>query len=175
MNLQISKKVFFDVRNDSDALFSLFGVNLKCIHDLQLIQLATTHPRRRAFVSGLEWCIQSDASLTYGQQQESERIKKLGKELFAPERGGTYEVFNERPLRPEIEKYCVQDVLHMPTLWCVYNGKLTNPFWVWVVREDTEMRVRESQTPGYVPNGPHKRVGWRADDIEQARNRWENQ
>ncbi|GLI80011.1 hypothetical protein PoHVEF18_008359 [Penicillium ochrochloron] len=34
-------KVFFDVRNDSDALFSHFGVKLTGVIDLQLMELAT--------------------------------------------------------------------------------------------------------------------------------------
>lgn len=34
-------KVFFDVCNDSDALYGLFNVMLAGIHDLQLMELAT--------------------------------------------------------------------------------------------------------------------------------------
>jgi exonuclease 3'-5' domain-containing protein 1 len=34
-------KVFFDVRNDSDALYSLFQISLAGIQDLQLMELAT--------------------------------------------------------------------------------------------------------------------------------------
>ncbi len=34
-------KVFFDVRNDSDALFSHFGIRLSNVEDLQLMESAT--------------------------------------------------------------------------------------------------------------------------------------
>lgn len=40
-------KVFFDVRNDSDALFSHFGVELACIQDMQLMELATRSYSKR--------------------------------------------------------------------------------------------------------------------------------
>ena len=34
-------KVIFDIRNDSDALFGLYGISVKGIKDLQLMELAT--------------------------------------------------------------------------------------------------------------------------------------
>jgi exonuclease 3'-5' domain-containing protein 1 len=34
-------KVFFDVRNDSDALFSCFGIRLQGVQDLQVMELAS--------------------------------------------------------------------------------------------------------------------------------------
>ena len=47
-------KVFFDVRNDSDALYFLFGIKLAGIHDLQVMQAAT---KRGSFILGLGKCI----------------------------------------------------------------------------------------------------------------------
>lgn len=54
----------FDVRNDSDALYSHFGIELAGVQDLQLMQLATRAPGRRRLVSGLSRCIEYDCPLT---------------------------------------------------------------------------------------------------------------
>lgn len=43
-------KVFFDVRNDSDALHNHFGINLDCIQDVQLMENAT-RPYTKKFVT----------------------------------------------------------------------------------------------------------------------------
>ena len=102
-------KVFFDVRNDSDALYSLYGVFLQNVHDLQLFEVANRRPRG-AYVNGLAKCIQYDAGLNFEAIQSVSETKQKGVLLFAPERGGLYEVFNERPMRKVIIEYCVQDV-----------------------------------------------------------------
>jgi len=49
-----------------------------------------------------------------------QRIKETGLKLFAPEEGGIYEVFNERPLSDMIGLYCVQDVQWLPVLYQTY-------------------------------------------------------
>lgn len=47
-------KVFFDVRNDSDALFAHFGVALQGVEDVQLMESATRRTTgSRKFLSGL--------------------------------------------------------------------------------------------------------------------------
>ena len=46
-------KVFFDVRNDSNALFFLYNIKLAGIHDLQVMQAATN---RSSFILGLGRC-----------------------------------------------------------------------------------------------------------------------
>jgi exonuclease 3'-5' domain-containing protein 1 len=52
-------KVFFDVRNDSDALFAHFGVALQGVQDVQLMESATRNTTiSRKFVSELTKCIQ---------------------------------------------------------------------------------------------------------------------
>lgn len=48
------QKAFFDVRNDSDALYAHFGVHLAGIQDIQLLELATRSGPRR-FINGLAW------------------------------------------------------------------------------------------------------------------------
>ncbi|KAK4119859.1 hypothetical protein N657DRAFT_666473 [Parathielavia appendiculata] len=146
-------KVFFDVRRDSDALFSHFQIRLAGVQNLQLMELATrTFPRR--FVRGLARCIERYVSLSETEKSSWLATKERGTRLFAPERGVSYQVFNERPLHAEIRRYCVQDVHLLPRLWAYYDGKLTK-VWEGRVREASRDRVALSQTPGFNGEGQH--------------------
>ncbi|KAL7903800.1 ribonuclease H-like domain-containing protein [Trichoderma velutinum] len=89
-------KVFFDVRNDSDALYSHFQIKLDGVLDLQLMKLATRSFSRRC-VSGLSKCIEKDAPLSIHERRSWIQIKEKGQQLFNPDKGGSFEVFNERP------------------------------------------------------------------------------
>jgi hypothetical protein len=55
--------------------------------------------------------------MTASEKRQWIEGKGKSKRLFAPELGGSYEVFNERPLPEEIALYCTQDVKLMPKLW----------------------------------------------------------
>ena len=119
-------KVFFDIRNDSDALYSHYHVCVDGIIDLQLLELATRSDSLD-FVAGLAKCIQKDSTASSEAIQILERTKESVSRLYDPSKGGRYEVFNERPLRPEILQYCRQDVELLPMLWEVYSSKLRVP------------------------------------------------
>ncbi|KAJ5995438.1 hypothetical protein N7481_002415 [Penicillium waksmanii] len=107
------KKVFFDVRNDSDALFAHYGIHLAGIQDLQLMELVTRSYSKK-FVTGLGKCIEKDAPITSTEKVDWSLTKERGRRLFAPEYGGKYEVFNNRPLSQDILQYCCQDVEFLP-------------------------------------------------------------
>ncbi|KAI9150362.1 Short-chain dehydrogenase/reductase SDR [Paramyrothecium foliicola] len=146
-------KVFFDVRNDSDALYSHYHISLAGIQDLQLMELATRrYPRR--FVSGLAKCIEKDAPLSVIEMAAWKTTKAEGVALFAPEKGGSYEVFNERPLSQKMLAYCVSDVLFLPRLWSLYQRKLT-PALERKVIEGAKGRVALSQREDYNGKGRH--------------------
>lgn len=170
-------KVFFDVRNDSDALFSHYAISLSCIHDIQLMELATTTRASREHLLGLGKAIDYNASrlnITPEQRQVCSAIKEAGVKLFAPERGGRYAVFEERPLSQAIKDYCVQDVVYMPGLWKLYGGRMAKGgFWWTMALEGAASRVEESHQVGYQPNGEHKRYGpWTTKHIKEAMRRW---
>lgn len=151
-------KCFFDVRRDADAIYNLFGVSMKNIIDIQLLELATRSGGRRRMVNGLARCITSDAGLSSADCNRFQLRKKEGVRLFAPEHGGSYEVFNERPLRLEVLEYCIQDVAYLPTLWAKYNNKLGKR-WREKVRLATEERLRLALSPTFTPNGKHMALG----------------
>lgn len=150
-------KVFFDVRNDSDALYSHFQVSLAGVIDVQVMEYATRNYAKR-FVSGLSKCIETDLNLSLRQRLECQRIKERGLKLFAPERGGSYEVFNTRPLSDAIGAYCVQDVQWLPALYEVYLSKVTKSVAVKIAAA-TIARVKESQSASYVGHGRQKAFG----------------
>jgi exonuclease 3'-5' domain-containing protein 1 len=55
-------KVFFDVRNDSDAMYSHYQISLGGVIDLQLLEFAS-RSRKGRFIKGLAKCISEDGSL----------------------------------------------------------------------------------------------------------------
>ncbi|KAF4625511.1 hypothetical protein G7Y89_g12654 [Cudoniella acicularis] len=120
-------KVFFDVRNGSNALYTHFNVSLEGIVDVQLME---NRARRST-------------------------IKDRGEILFKPQNGGAYEVFSKSPLRDDIKAYCVGDVQYLPRLREIYDGKLSAP-WKEKVSVKTQKRVLESQQAGFDPEGDGK-------------------
>ncbi|RMZ87149.1 hypothetical protein DV736_g5631, partial [Chaetothyriales sp. CBS 134916] len=84
---------------ESKTIFKL-GVTVAGVIDLQVIEYATRQPSGR-FVNGLAKCIENDLPYTPGWSL----IKTNGRRLFAPECGGKYEVFRERPLVAGMVKY----------------------------------------------------------------------
>lgn len=168
-------KVFFDIRNDSDALFAHYQVSVAGIRDLQLMELAT-RKRSKEFVSSLTKCIEYDSALAPALKSDWKRKKESAIKLYAPEQGGHYEVFNERPLPHELSQYCARDVSFLGNLFDIYDARLRErsmAFWSVEVRQATEDRIRESQSPGYVPNGQHKaKAPWNAAQIKEAIDAW---
>ncbi|RDW90531.1 Polynucleotidyl transferase, ribonuclease H fold [Aspergillus mulundensis] len=154
-------KVIFDVRNDSDALYAHFQINLAGIQDLQLMELATRGYSRRR-VNGLAKCIEYDAAMTASERRKWKETKEKGVKLFAPEHGGSYEVFNERPLKDEIVEYCVQDVRFLPKLWQAYDRRLTAG-WRTKIAVEVKNRIVLSQAATFVGKGKHMALaptGW---------------
>ena len=151
-------KVFFDVRNDSDALHHHFGIRLKGIEDVQLMENAARPAGGRRFVNGLERCIDRDAPLSLAEKRDWKAAKERGLELFHPSKGGSYEVFNARPIGTDIELYCVNDVRFLPQLRVLYLGRLDDG-WKQKVAQETEKRVQESQSLAYQPQSENKKFG----------------
>lgn len=164
-------KVFFDIRNDSDALFGLFGVRVRGIEDVQLMELASRNFQKR-HINGLAKCIERDSTLSFKDKREWKDGKERGKRLFDPNLGGGYAVFDERPLSTEIKKYCVQDVIHMPALRELYRAKLCDAWWR-KIEDETSARVRLSQGRTFNGQGMHMAEGprswqhWRPTAVEK--------
>jgi len=101
-------QLFYDVRNDADALWNLYGVDIANAYDLQVLEVAVRRSSRLQvkLVSGLAKTIDRYLS----PPLEWQRVKEAGSKLFRPDLGGSYEVFEERPLDPRLAQYAAQDV-----------------------------------------------------------------
>ena len=147
-------KVFFDVRNDSDALFSHFQISLAGIHDVQLLEVAT-RSSSKDILTGLARCIEKDAQLMPEALAVWKATKHNGLLYFSPEHGGSYEVFHFRPMLQAIVDYCTQDVVYLPILWRMYTQKVSAK-WMRKVQDKTCERILASQKASYEPHGRHK-------------------
>ncbi|KAF3905319.1 hypothetical protein ABW20_dc0110319 [Dactylellina cionopaga] len=158
--------VLFDVRNDNDALVNLYRVRMSGAIDVQLMELAS-RPGRKAFLNGLQRVLTSYPIMTPSQLIAWQSTKEIGVKLFAPEKGGSYEVFNERPLKDDVGRYCVQDVSFLKNLWELFERRLSSPALSWRKSEITQETVRRlavADDPNYDPKGRERArgpPGWR--------------
>ena len=159
-------KVFFDVRKDSDSLFAHFGVQLHGVEDVQLMKSATRKTTQsRRLLSGLAKWVEKDAPMSFGGSGSGswKLAKEKGERLFKPEHGGSYEVFNQRPIPAEIVDYCVGDVQCLPELRDKFWGS-RDLQWRDLVKEESTKRVAASQRSEYQPHGRDKALApWSAD------------
>jgi exonuclease 3'-5' domain-containing protein 1 len=105
----------------------------------------TTASRR--FVNGLQRCVED-----YVAGGSERATWRKNKQVFRTKYGGSYRVFNTRPMSEDILASCVGDVQYLP--------ELRNKFWEpqgkrWrdLVIEESRKRVAESQRSDYQPHG----------------------
>jgi len=165
-------KVFFDIRNDSDALYSQYHICVDGIIDVQVLELATRNSSKE-FVAGLARCIEKDSTVSGDVKRISQRTKESVGQLYDPRKGGRYEVFNERALKTEIIQYCKQDVELLPTFWEVYSCKLrvpSNGFWQSAVKQATLEQIKLSRSVHYDGQAKTKVCGpWDSYNIEDSK------
>ncbi|KAF3159742.1 hypothetical protein TWF751_000636 [Orbilia oligospora] len=137
--------VFYDIRSDNDALYHHFSIQISNVIDLQLYELATRDGfiSSRRFLHGLSKAILANAGLSAAEAVRMDHVKQRGLRLFAPEKGGSYEVFNRRPLPDELLEYCVQDVQYLPVLLRNFKQRLgrMDRRWMDRIRAETEARI----------------------------------
>lgn len=140
---QCIRKVWFDPRNDVDALYHQFGIMPRGIFDLQLAEVADRRNRglNVNYVQGLYKCLTQCASLQQEQKVFAERINSLGKSLFEPQNGGNYEIFRHRPLNPVILVYAAHDSRYLMVLYEQYVQAIGSR-WVQRVLRAGENRAR---------------------------------
>ncbi|KAB5566297.1 hypothetical protein GE09DRAFT_1284106 [Coniochaeta sp. 2T2.1] len=143
-------KVLFDLRNDSDALFGLFGISRRLVEDVQLMAYPTRgYPSGN--LCGLAKCIgrHNDAHLDAETLADWNAAKDYGKVLF---QNKEFEKYNERPMDERLVKYCANDVRFLPRLRENYWGDL-GPMEQKMVVFETEKRLNQSQGASYHRHG----------------------
>lgn len=163
-------KVFFDIRNDSDALYSHHGIAVQGIQDVQLMELASRIASKR-LVNGLAKCIEQSPDVPSADKHAWRLVKERGQRQFRASRDG-YAVFDRRPLAPDVLQYCVQDVAFLPLLRDGYRARLCDAAWR-RIQAETVARVALSQSPRYNGRGRHMALAplgwqdWRPSMAEQ--------
>lgn len=166
-------KVFFDVRNSSDALFNLYNISLSGVEDLQLMELAyRPGPNSsKKYLADLATCVEQSSLLLDAQKREWERGSKKKARMFDYQ-----QILDARPLREEIEQYCVQDVTVLPGLYKTYDNKLRRPgerFWQVEAQHAAKKRIKLSQAPQCNGQDKNNMLGpWSKSEIEQAIEDW---
>ncbi|PPQ80869.1 hypothetical protein CVT25_001878 [Psilocybe cyanescens] len=152
------RKIFFDVRNDADSLYNLYSIELRNTYDLQVLEVAARRAinLRVKFLSGLGKAI--DVYLR--PSSEWKRVKDAGIALFRPDKGGSYDIFETRPLDARIQAYSAQDVELLFQLETALESKLGLNAAAWkrtVVNVSAE-RVAEAHSRVYAGHGEHRAI-----------------
>jgi len=105
--------VGFDGRADADALYHLHSTKVLGFYDVQIascIRQDKEEGRRDRFVHGLGRATARFLRSDPDRASALERTKQDGLALFAPERGGSYAVWKERPMPKALFDYAAADV-----------------------------------------------------------------
>lgn len=133
--------LLFDVRMDSAALFHLYGVrlggtrrpaNATCgnVYDLQVAQVMNSNSK---------WLIGLGKSLGMYITPQDHAATERGKRAFAPEFGGTYDAWTQRPLSQDLIQYCAVTIRYYGLL---LNAQLQNS---WGAKPQMVMSTSESR------------------------------
>ncbi|EPE07926.1 3 -5 exonuclease [Ophiostoma piceae UAMH 11346] len=144
-------KYIWDVRNDADALWALYHVGLAGVVDIQLLENATRVGSKK-YVRGLDKCVQYDLKVGF---MELNRWLRTKKETLTMMSTG---VFSVRPLDAKTIQYCVNDVIHLPSLQDVYMKRIKTD-WLEKVETESVARVAQAHAPGYDPHSSTKTHG----------------
>ena len=77
----------------------------------------TFYRGRDRFVKGLKSALEDCPGLSYETRRELEETKTNGIARFAPEKGGSYAVWKERPMDPALIRYAAADVRFLHTMY----------------------------------------------------------
>ena len=123
------------------------------MYDLQLLEVASRRSRNKysKTLKGLGASVQEyvkpDPLWT--------EVKEAGKALLFPDKGGRFELFEERPLDPRILAYAANDVCLLFRLGTLLEEGIGKKWIKWKKRvlEASLERVVESHQAAYDPNG----------------------
>ena len=136
-------KIWFDPRNDVDALFHQFGIAPQQVFDLQLAEVAKGRSKglQVNFVPSLQKCLSGCDRLSEVQKTFAEKINRIGKQLFEPDHGGQFEVFKQRPLLDDLLVYSAHDCRYMHALYQFYLENLSDE-WIQRVLAGSQLRAQ---------------------------------
>ncbi|KAF4960320.1 hypothetical protein FGADI_967 [Fusarium gaditjirri] len=147
----IISKCLWDVRNDADALWAHYKVRLAGVTDIQLLENASRRDDK-TYVRGLDTCVEKDLRLGFMERHRWVETKRAVKARMADD------IFSRRPLDAQTERYCINDVVHLPALRDTYSKRMSNQ-WMKKVMNESARRVVEACSPEYKPQSENKKLG----------------
>jgi len=116
------EKLFFDARKDCDALRYQFGCAVNNVLDMQILYARFKRTEEATKGISLTDCAVGNGCLPgltkvfrdllkLREYNELQEIKSAGHSLFAPDHGGSFDIWEQRPLHPALVKYCMNDVV----------------------------------------------------------------
>ncbi|KAI1329502.1 hypothetical protein F5Y16DRAFT_417923 [Xylariaceae sp. FL0255] len=157
------RKTLKDILQDDQVPKAMFD-------DIQLMESAnrkTTASRR--FLNGLARCVQ-DYCVRDNERTRWRRAKDRGESLFMPTRGGSYDIFNYRPMPDDIKSYCAGDVQYLPTLWAKFRPTRTRV--QNLIDLKTRERITASQKPDYRYDGPNRALAPWTEEQNKTLDHW---
>lgn len=134
-------KVWFDPRNDTDALYHQFGVTVDRCFCLQLAEVAYRRSRNISvhFVLSLPKTLSIYHIHSQEQKVFAEAIENTAKSIYRPESGGHYAAFQARPLHPSLLIYAAHDA---HDLLALFGFMLSQLEWDWMVAVADQSAIR---------------------------------
>ena len=146
------RKLMYDVRGDADALFHQYRIRVANVCDLQVLYCRTFDSKTDPYLKGLGKALSRCPGLLQSQREQLDAVKAAGVALFAPEKGGSYEVWKHRPLTTALVDYASADVAHLHAMYDAWHG---------AVGEDEMERIVTLRMANAIESdrpckGPHK-------------------
>eukprot|EP00040_Diaphanoeca_grandis_P027380 m.155788 g.155788 ORF g.155788 m.155788 type:complete len:734 (-) comp30955_c0_seq2:226-2427(-) len=111
-------KLMWDCRSDASALFFEYRVKLAGVCDLQLLSVAVlcTAGKKMSHLPGLGSILNASqyTPLEGAEKSRLSQVKLLAHQLFAPDLGGSYHVWLDRPLKPILFEYATDCMYFHP-------------------------------------------------------------
>jgi exonuclease 3'-5' domain-containing protein 1 len=152
--------IFYDCRNDSNALYFLFGVSLACVEDVQLMENIhwDDYDDTKSKLKNIDHCMRLHGGLDAEAQQEFSDLKNFVK-AWAKREG--YGIFDQRPIDERLKDYAAGDAMYLPRARDNLRAKLDDNQ-LRMAQIEAMDRVEESQSESYNPRGPGKSdaPGW---------------
>jgi len=146
-----TEKIIYDGRADADALYHGFGVDLSkgkyC--DVQYLYCKKFNSATDPYLKGLGKAMEKAQWLSRDERSRLNDVKSIGTRLFAPEKGGTYEVWRRRPLGPDLLAYAVADVVHLHEMAARWRPHRSD------VNAVASMRMRRACAAAQAAKGKH--------------------
>lgn len=146
-------KVIYDGRSDSDALWHQFQTNIVQAYDLQVLFMTAFGDPCDRYLKGLKKCLEVANVIPPEKRAHMEQVKTNGLALFAPERGGSYDVWKARPMDKRLIRYAASDVSYLLSVRAKWQHHKDEEF----VMRTTATRIDQAVRHHTRSKGPQKK------------------